>query len=183
MKNINLKLTQKFLVLSKDILIIHNDARKAFNIWRQFRPKTSDINMYALDYYYRQPLRLVAGLDDTYYFFSSFCRVDILLREEMGLRQPCLIGSENINDIKRLAWGEVLQLAFVRGLYHPGFFKAINNHAPKHMICELMKVRVLTIETYCQFAGISQSAYEYQQGRSAREEPILGLPKSMSWLE
>ncbi|MBH0065131.1 hypothetical protein [Psychrobacter sp. SZ93C1] len=183
MKNIKLKPTQKLLILNKDNLFIHNDARKALKIWHQFRPKTSDINMHALDDYYRQPLRLVAGLDDTYYFFNDFCRVDLLLREEMGLRQPCLIGAENLNDIKRLAWAQVLQLAFVRGLYHPGFFKAINNNAPKHMICELMKVRVLTIETYCQFAGISQSTYEYQQGKSAREEPILGLPKSMSWLE
>lgn len=51
------------------------------------------------------------------------------------------------------------------------------------MICGLMKVRVLTVEIYCQFAGISQSAYEHQQGKSAREESILGLPKSMNCLE
>ena len=82
--------------------------------------------MYALEDYYRQPLRLVAGLNDTYYFFNDFCRVDLLLRKEMGLRQPCPIGLEILNDIKHLAWTQVLQLAFVRGLYHPAFFKAIN---------------------------------------------------------
>lgn len=108
MKNIKLKPTQKILVLSKDTLAIHNDAKKAFKIWYQLRPKTSDINMHALDDYYRQPLLLVAGLNDTYYFLNDFCRVDFLLREEIGLRQPCLIGSESLNDIKRLAWGQVL---------------------------------------------------------------------------
>jgi hypothetical protein len=41
-----------------------------------------------------------------------------------------------------------------------------------------MKVRVLTIEACYQLAGISQSTYEYQQEKSAREEPILRLPKS-----
>lgn len=54
MKSIKLKPTQKFLVLIKDILVIHNDARKAFNIWHQFRPKTLDINMHALDDHYCQ---------------------------------------------------------------------------------------------------------------------------------
>lgn len=80
-ENIKLKPTQKFLVLSKDILVIHNDARKAFNIWHQFRPKTLDINMHALDDHYCQPLRLVAGLDDTYYFCNDISSVDILIRE------------------------------------------------------------------------------------------------------
>ena len=54
MNNIKIKPIQKFLVLSKNILVIHNHARRAFNIWHQFRSKTSDINMHALDDYYRQ---------------------------------------------------------------------------------------------------------------------------------
>lgn len=63
--------------------------------------------MHALDDYYRQPLRLVAGMNGTYHFFNDFGRVDLLLREEMDLRQPCLIGSESLNDIKRLAWEQL----------------------------------------------------------------------------
>lgn len=101
----------------------------------------------------------------------------------MSLRQPCLIAAENLQDIRRLAWSEVVELAFSRGIYHSEFFKALNTNVPKSIICELMNIDRLTVDHYCKFAGISPSAYEYQQGKSANDEMMLGLQKSMNWMD
>lgn len=46
-----------------------------------------------------------------------------------------------------------------------------------------MNIERLTVDHYCQFAGISQSAYEYQQCKVAKDEAMLGLQKSMSWMD
>ena len=183
MNNIHLKPTQKFIAFSKYNLVVHQDAQKALLIWHQFRPRIASINMASLDDYYRPPLRLVIGKDSTYYFFNEFRRFDKILTEEMSLRQPCLVAAESLQDIKRLAWSEVVELAFARGTHHPEFFKAISNRAPKSIICELMNIKRLTVDNYCRFAGISQSAYEYQQGKVASDEAILGLPKNLNWMD
>ena len=183
MNNIHLKPTQKFITFSKYNLVVHQNAQKALLIWNQFRPRIASINMASLDDYYRPPLRLVIGKDSTYYFFNEFRRFDKILTEEMSLRQPCLVAAESLQDIKRLAWSEVVELAFARGTHHPEFFKAISNRAPKSIICELMNIKRLTVDNYCRFAGISQSAYEYQQGKVASDEAILGLPKNLNWMD
>ncbi|MBK3393236.1 hypothetical protein IQ457_04650 [Psychrobacter sp. M9-54-1] len=183
MNNIQLKPTQKFITFSKYNLVIHQDAQKALLIWHQFRPRMRGINIGGLDDYYRPPLRLVVGKDSTYYFFNEFRRFDEILIEETSLRQPCLVAAESVKDIKRLAWSEVVELAFARGTHHPEFFKAISNSAPKSIICELMNIDRLTVDSYCRFAGISQSAYEYQQCKVANDEAMLGLPKNLSWMD
>ena len=139
-----------------------------------------DINIGGLDDYYRPPLRLVIGKDSTYYFFNEFRRIDRVLTEEMSLRQPCLVVAESLQDIKLLAWSEVIKLAFSTEIHHPEFFKAISNSAPKIIICELMNIERLTVDHYCQFAGISQSAYEYQQCKVAKDEAMRWLPKNLS---
>lgn len=183
MNNIHLKPTQKFLTFDKRNLVIHTDAQKALTVWQQFRPRIASINMASLDRYYRPPLRLVTDKNETYYFFNEFRRFDKILIEETSLRQPCLVAAESLQDIKRLAWSEVVELAFSRGIYHPEFFKALNTNAPKSIICELMNIDRLTIDHYCRFAGISPSTYEYQQGKAANDEVMLGLQKSMSWMD
>lgn len=183
MNIIHLKPAQKFITFNKSNLVIHHHAQKALLIWHQFRPRMRDINIGGLDDYYRPPLRLIAGKNSTYYFFNEFRRIDRILTEEMSLRQPCLVAAESLQDIKRLAWSEVIKLAFSRGIHHPDFFKAISNSAPKIIICELMNIERLTIDNYCQFAGISQSAYEYQQCKMANDEVMLGLPKNMNWMD
>lgn len=183
MNNIHLKPTQKFLTFDKRNLVIHTDAQKALKVWQQFRPRVARINMASLDDYYRPPLRLVIGKDSTYYFFSEFRRFDEIRIEETSLRQPCLVASESIRDIKRLAWSEVVELAFSRGINHPEFLKALSSSAPKSIISELMNIERLTVDSYCRFAGISQSAYEYQQCKVANDEAMLGLPKNLSWMD
>ena len=183
MNNVHLKPTQKFITFSKSTLIVHQDAQKALLIWHQFKPRMRGANIGGLDDYYRPPLRLVIGKDSTYYFFNEFRRIDRVLTEEMSLRQPCLVAAENLQDIKRLAWSEVVELAFSRGIYHPEFFKLLNTNAPKSIICELMNIDRLTVDHYCQFAGITQSAYEYLQCKVANDEPMLGLPKNMNWMD
>ena len=183
MNIIHLKPTQKFITFNKSNLVIHQHAQKALLIWHQFRPRMRDINIDGLDDYYRPPLRLVMGKDSTYYFFNEFRRVDRILTEEMNLRQPCLVAAESLQDIKRLAWSEVLELAFSRGIYHPEFFKTLCISAPKIIICELMNIERLTVDHYCRFAGISQSAYEYQQCKVADDQAFLGLHKNMNWMD
>lgn len=162
MNNIHIRPTQKFLTFDKRNLVIHTDAQKALTVWQQFRPRIASINMASLDDYYRPPLRLVTDKNETYYFFNEFRRFDKILIEEISLRQPCLIAAGSLRDIKRLAWSEVVELAFSRGINHPEFLKALSSSAPKSIICELMNIDRLTIESYCKFAGINQSAYEYQ---------------------
>ena len=183
MNIIHLKSTQKFITFGKSNLVIHQDAQKALLIWHQFRPRMRGVNIGGLDDYYRPPLRLVIGKDSTYYFFNEFRRINKILTEESSLRQPCLVVAESLQDIKRLAWSEVVELAFSRGINHPEFFKAISNKASKSIICELMNIDRLTVDHYCQFAGISQSAYEYQQCKVANDEVMLGLPKNMNWMD
>jgi len=183
MNNIHLKPTQKFLTFDKRNLVIHTDAQKALTVWQQFRPRIASINMASLDDYYRPPLRLVTDKNETYYFFNEFRRFDKILIEEISLRQPCLIAAESLRDIKRLAWSEVVELAFSRGINHPEFLKALSSSAPKSIICELMNIERLTVDNYCQFAGVSQSAYEYQQSKVANDEVMLGLPKNMNWMD
>lgn len=183
MNNIHLKPTQKFITFSKSNLIVHQDAQKALLIWHQFRPRMRGANIGGLDDYYRPPLRLVTDKNEAYYFFNEFRRFDNIFIGETGLRQPCLVAVESLKDIKRLAWSEVVELSFARGTHHPEFFKALSNSAPKSIICELMNIERLTVDSYCQFAGISQSVYEYKQGKVANDEAILGLPKNMSWMD
>lgn len=183
MNIIHLKPTQKFITFSKYNLVIHQDAQKALLIWHQFRPRMRGINIRGLDDYYRPPIRLITGKDSTYYFFNEFRRINKILTEETSLRQPCLVAAESLQDIKRLAWSEVVELAFSREIYHPEFFRALNTNAPKSIICELMNIERLTVDNYCRFAGISQSAYEYQQCKSANDEAMLGLPKNLSWMD
>lgn len=183
MNIIHLKPTQKLLTFDKRNLVIHTDAQKALAVWQQFRPRVASINMTRLNDYYRPPLRLVIDKNETYYFFNEFMRIDKVIREEPSLRQPCLVAAESLKDIKRLAWSEVVEMAFSRGINHPEFLKALSTSAPKSIICELMNIDRLTIENYCRFAGINQSAYEYQQGKAVNDEVMLGLHKNMDWMD
>ena len=183
MKNKSLRSTQKLLVLSSGNLTIHPDANTAFMVWQQHRLPLRRPQLAGLDDYYRLPLRLCMLDKDSYQFFNNFARIDEVMRFEDSWRQPCLIALESRHDIKRLAWCEVLNLSKFAGVNHMALFQAIYKNAPKQLICELMGVRQLTIASYCQFAGISQSSYEYQQCKVANDEVLLGLPTNMSWLD
>lgn len=182
MKNKSLKATQKLLLLTTNNLKVHPDAKPAFMVWQQYRLPLRLPQLASLDNYYRQPLRLCA-VEGSYQFFNTFARIDEVIKLENKYRQPCLIAPESSHDIKRLAWCEAIGLSKFSGVNHPMLFKAIYQNAPKQLICELMGVRRLTVANYCQFAGISQSVYEYKQGKVANDEAILGLPKNMSWMD
>lgn len=183
MKNKTLRSTQKLLVLSSKNLTVHPDASTAFMVWQQHRLPLRRPQLSGLDDYYRPPLRLCIQVKDNYHFFNNFSRIDEVMRFEDNWRQPCLIAPESRHDIKRLAWCEALGLSRFAGVNHPALFQAIYNMAPKQLICELMDVHRLTVSNYCQFAGISQSAYEYQQCKVDYDEALLGLPKNMSWMD
>lgn len=183
MKNKSLKVVQKLLILNSHNLRVHADAKVALMVWQQHRLPLLRPNLACLDDYYRPPLRLCALNKDTYQYFNAFARIDEVMMLETRYRQPCLISPESSHYIKRLAWSEVLGLSKFSGMDHPALFKAIDDNAPKQLIFELMGVHRLTVASYCQFAGISQSVYEYKQGKVANDEAILGLPKNMSWMD
>ena len=182
MKNKTLRSTQKLLILSSENLTIHPDANTAFMVWQQHRLPLRRPQLAGLDDYYRPPLRLCMLDKDSYQFFNNFARIDEVMRFENSWRQPCLIALESRHDIKRLAWCEVLNLSRFAGVNHPALFQAIYQSAPKQLVCELMGVHRLTVSNYCQFAGISQSSYEYQQCKAACDKTLLGLPKNMNWM-
>ena len=182
MKNNKLKAGQKLINPSKDDLYVHPYARAALCVWQRLRPKAPYIDMKFLDNFYRPPLRLVEGKNDVFYFFNDFERVDQVLRFENDSDYPCLIIPESINDIQQLAWREVVSLIFLKGVNHPDLFKVLKNNAPQSVICQLMRIKYLTVKEYCRFARISQSNYEYQQCKFASEERVIGMPKSMDWL-
>jgi len=182
MKNNKLKVGQKLANPSKDNLYVHPYARTALGVWQRMRPKTPYIDMKFLDNFYRPPLRLVDGGDNNFYFFNDFQRVDQVLRFESDSDYPCLIIPESIKDVQQLAWRDVIDLIFLKGIHHPDLFKALKSAAPQSVICQLMEARQLTIKEYCYFAGISQSSYEYRQCKFALEERVIGIPKSMDWL-
>ena len=182
MKKKSLKATQKFLLLTSQNLRVHPDAKSAFMVWQQYRLPLRLPQLASLDDYYRQPLRLCA-IGDSCQFFNTFAHIDEVMRLEDKYRQPCLIAPESSHDIKRLAWCEAIGLSKFSGVNHPMLFKAIYQNSPKQLICELMGVNRLTVASYCQFAGISQSAYEYQQCKVANDEAMLGLPKNLNWMD
>ena len=183
MKNKTLRSTQKLLVLSSKNLTVHPDARSAFMVWQQHRLPLSRPQLAGLDDYYRPVLRLCVLDKDNYQFFNNFARIDEVMRFEDSWRQPCLIALESRHDIKRLAWCEVFNLSRFAGVNHPALFQDIYQSAPKQLVCELMGVHRLTVSNYCQFAGISQVSYEYQQCKVASDEAMLGLPNDMSWMD
>lgn len=182
MKVNNLKPKQKLLSFNKFNLSVHKDAEKALAVWQRCRPLMAYVNLQELDKFYRPPLRLVLDKQGHYCFINDFNRVYQILRFEESISHLCLITPEHSQDIRRLAWSDVLQLCHLANIHHPDLYNDLKKSAPKEIICELMGLSELSIKTYCQFAGISQHHYEYQQYRTANEEGMIGLPTSMNWL-
>lgn len=182
MKNNKLKIRQKLANPSKDDLYVHPYARAALCVWQRFKPEAAYVNMECIDKFYRPPLRLIDGRDNAFYFCNEFQRINQVLRLESDSDDLCLITPESIKDIQLLAWIEVINLMFLKDIHHPDLFNALKSTAPQSVICQLMGIRYLTIKSYCHFAGISQSSYEYRQCKFALEERVLGIPQSMSWL-
>ena len=182
MKKINLKPRQKLIVPGKSNLLVHRYAETALSVWHRFKPEATYVNMEFIDKFYRPPLRLIDGGNNTFYFCNEFQRISQALKLESDSDYPCLITPESIKDIQQLAWIEVIDLMFLKDIHHPDLFKVLKSTAPHSVICQLMGIRYLTIKSYCHFAGISQSSYEYRQCKFALEERVLGIPQSMKWL-
>lgn len=182
MKKNNLKPSQKLIDLSKTKFIIHPHAEDALSIWQRFRSKNDQIDLRSLDKFYRPPLRLIAGNGSTLYFVDDFARVNNILISSSSDKYPCLVTPESIQDIQMLSWAEVLNLVFSKDVHHPQLFKALKQVAPKSIICKLMGIDSLTINSYCCFAGIAKTNFEYQQSKTSIEKGLVGLPISMDWL-
>ena len=182
MKNVNLKPSQKLIDLSEAKFLIHPHAKDALSLWQRFKSRNDQIDLRSLDKFYRPPLRLIAGSDNTLNFINNFSRVDHILLSSSSDKYPCLITPESINDIQMLAWAEVVKLVFTKDIHHPQLFKALKQKAPKSIICKLMGIDSLTIDNYCFFAGIAKTNFEYQQTKISIEDGLVGLPLSMNWL-
>lgn len=182
MKTKNLKPNQKLIDLIKIKLLVHPQAEQALTIWQRLRLSASSANIRCLDKFYCPPIRLIENSSNTYYFINDFKRVDDLLKVRDVNSYPCLVSPESIKDIQMLAWSEVVQLTNLKDINHPNLFKALKQAAPSSVVCKLMCIDVLTIESYCQFAGIKRESFEYQQCRRAIENDVIGTPKNMNWL-
>jgi len=182
MKYINLKPSQKLIDLSKAKLLIHPHAEDALSLWQRFRSRNDQIDLLSLDKFYLPPLRLIAGNASTLYFVNDFAWVDNILISSSSDKYPCLITPESIQDIQMLAWAEVVKLVFSKDIHHPQLFKALKQMAPKSVIYKLMGIDSLMIDSYCSFANITKTSFEYQQSKTAIEDGFVGLPMSMDWL-
>lgn len=182
MKNANLKPTQKLVDLNKTKLLIHPQAESALSVWQRLRFSTSSINIEYLDNFYCPPIRVTKNSCNTLFFINDFKRVDEILRLQSMDSYPCLITPESIKDIQMLAWAEVVQLVNLKNINHPDLFKALKQKAPSSVICKLMRIDILSVESYCKFAGIKKTNFEYQQCRKAIQNDVIGIPKNMDWL-
>ena len=182
MKNINLKPSQKLIDLSNVKILIHPHAEDALTLWQRFKSRSTQIDFFNLDKFYRPPIRLIVRSDRTLYFVNDFARVDNILRSRSSDKYPCLVTPESIQDIQLLAWLEVVKLVSSKDMNHPQLFKALKKVVPKSVICKLMGIDSLTVDSYCRFAGITKTSFEYQQSKTSIEKGLVGLPMSMDWL-
>ncbi len=178
----NLKPNQKLINLNRDKLLIHPQAEQALIIWQRLRLRSSSVSIRYLDKFYCPPIRVIKNSSDTYYFIGDFERVNDLLRVRDVDSYPCLVTPESIKDIQMLAWSEVVQLTNLKNINHIDLFKALKQTAPSSVICKLMRIEVLSVESYCQYAGIKKASFEYQQCRRSIENDVIGIPKNMDWL-
>ena len=178
----NLKPNQKLINLNRDKLLIHPQAEQALIIWQRLRLSSSSVSIRYLDKFYCPPIRVIKNSSDTYYFIGDFERVNDLLRVRDVDSYPCLVTPESIKDIQMLAWSEVVQLTNLKNINHLDLFKALKQTAPSSVICKLMRIEVLSVESYCQYAGIKKASFEYQQCRRSIENDVIGIPKNMDWL-
>lgn len=178
----NLKPNQKLINLNRDKLLIHPQAEQALIIWQRLRLRSSSVSIRYLDKFYCPPIRVIKNSSDTYYFIGDFERVNDLLRVRDVDSYPCLVTPESIKDIQMLAWSEVVQLTNLKNINHLDLFKALKQTAPSSVICKLMRIEVLSVESYCQYAGIKKASFEYQQCRRSIENDVIGIPKNMDWL-
>lgn len=178
----NLKPNQKLINLNRDKLLIHPQAEQALIIWQRLRLSSSSVSIRYLDKFYCPPIRVIKNSSDTLFFINDFKRVDEILRLQSTDSYPCLITPESIKDIRMLAWAEVVQLVNLKNINHPDLFKALKQKAPSSVICKLMRIDVLSVESYCKFAGIKKANFEYQQCRKAIQNNVIGIPKNMDWL-
>ena len=178
----NLKPNQKLINLNRDKLLIHPQAEQALIIWQRLRLRSSSVSIRYLDKFYCPPIRVIKNSSDTYYFIGDFERVNDLLRVRDVDSYPCLVTPESIKDIQMLAWSEVVQLTNLKNINHLDLFKALKQTAPSSVICKLMRIEVLSVESYCQYAGIKKASFEYQQCRRSIENDVIGIPKNMEWL-
>ena len=178
----NLKPNQKLINLNRDKLLVHPQAEQALIIWQRLRLRSSSVSIRYLDKFYCPPIRVIKNSSDTYYFIGDFERVNDLLRVRDVDSYPCLVTPESIKDIQMLAWSEVVQLTNLKNINHLDLFKALKQTAPSSVICKLMRIEVLSVESYCQYAGIKKASFEYQQCRRSIENDVIGIPKNMDWL-
>ena len=178
----NLKPNQKLINLNRDKLLIHPQAEQALIIWQRLRLRSSSVSIRYLDKFYCPPIRVIKNSSDTYYFIGDFERVNDVLRVRDVDSYPCLVTPESIKDIQMLAWSEVVQLTNLKNINHIDLFKALKQTAPSSVICKLMRIEVLSVESYCQYAGIKKASFEYQQCRRSIENDVIGIPKNMDWL-
>lgn len=179
--------------LDKKLTIaIHPNAEKAFVTWSNFRILKNRTSVREINPFYRPSIKLVKDDEkNIYYFFSTFNYVEYELLSGERLDQHCLIYPLDKFSIEALAWREVADLSYQRGINHFELLKALHTgigDRPK-LSLTVIGAKELNISTYCHFANIETHTFDYHRKQShhlslEKQKAIeqTSIPKNDSWL-
>lgn len=195
-KRMQHKPTQKVVNFSyrDNSLRAHDLALVPYRIWHEFRAEKTLPNYATIDVSYRPVLKVIQTSNKEYTFFDSFYHVNSILISEGITEQPCLVYQGSAVDIELVAWKDVFDLAFQRYINHASFYQRLHKaleSIPRNatVLRTFMKSQILTIDTYCDFAGINRSTYNYDNSVTARLKADMQkkyekkrLPTTEDWL-
>ncbi|WP_367111586.1 hypothetical protein [uncultured Psychrobacter sp.] len=151
-----------FFVPNDKKLTLHPEAMPAYEAWQQFQPQHSSVNLSSIYKYYKPIVRLVPHAKDHFIYFDSFERMSQILNNEAYSSQPFMVIGDDEAQVTTMAWAEVLKLSFYRGVSHQSLWQHLQAHCPNSILKALMNSvsDKLSVEDYCNFAGIDRDSYE-----------------------
>ncbi len=179
-KTNNVKSRHRFLIPNKYNFCVHEVARPVYQVWLNCRVGHKHINLSGVDDYHKPPIRLIETKTGFQYYYA-FERMQNIMQFEANDRQPFIISEHKSWHIKKMAWAEVLQLAFIRDVNHALLWHTLKSDCPTTILLELMQTASLTRKDYTEFVGIELDHLEYQQRQIVAQQESLGLPNDMSW--
>lgn len=179
-KTNNIKSRHRFLIPSNHSISVHQVAKSAYQAWLNCRVDHQHINLSRVDDYHKPPIRLIETKSG-FHYYHAFERMQNIMQFEANDRQPFIISEHKDWHIKKMAWAEVLQLAFIREVNHVLLWHTLKNNCPPTVLQELMQTSSLERKDYASFAGIDLYHLEYQQRKRVAQQDSLSLPIDMSW--
>ncbi len=143
-----------FFVPDDKKLTVHPKAMPAYEAWLQFRPQHARLNLSTVDKNYKPIVRLIPHAKDHFFYFDSFERMAQLLEHEAHISQPFMVIVDDETQVATMAWAEVLKLSVYREVNHTSLWQHLQANCPEDILKVLMNSHTLSIEDYCNFAGI-----------------------------